>query len=94
MQIALPCSDYVYISRKDFPEQAYGTCDKLGRGFEIRLDWSLPWPIIRDHALPHEYAHARVWGRLQAGTKDHDSHFWIEVGVVTEVLEESLPFIK
>jgi hypothetical protein len=32
--------------------------------------------------LPHEYAHARVWGRLQAKSEAHDGHLYLEIGVV------------
>ncbi len=88
MQLVLPTTAPVYVSARDVTGDGYGSCEKKVKGFELRVLWIYPWEIIRDFLLPHEYAHARVWGRLQAGTRDHDAHFDIELGVVDREAEE------
>jgi hypothetical protein len=50
----------------------------------ILINWDHDWEVISSWILPHEYAHVRVWGRLQAGNLDHDGHFWLETGIVTK----------
>lgn len=82
MQKVLPTAAPVYISARY--TDPFGDCRRTRRGFEIRLDWTQPWDILAGFLLPHEYTHARVWGRLQSGNLDHDGHFWLELGVVTD----------
>ena len=80
MQKILPTSRLTYLSARN-PDE-WGVCTKTLRGFELRVDWLQSWDVIRTFLLPHEYAHARVWGRLQIGNEAHDEHFYLELGVV------------
>lgn len=81
MQKVLPCSERVYVIAAD-PDEGMGECGKRRRGFEIAIDWDHRWDVIVNFLLPHEYAHARVWGRMQMGNNNHDGHFYLELGVV------------
>lgn len=80
MQKVLPTATRVYISAKETED--WGDIGRTKRGLEIRLNWDHPWETLERWILPHEYAHARVWGRLQAGNEDHDGHLYLEIGVV------------
>ena len=80
MQKVLPTTMTVYLSSKH--PKDWGEVGKTKKGYEIRLDWNQTWEVLEKWVLPHEYAHCRVWGRLQAKSEDHDHHLYIEVGVV------------
>jgi len=84
MQTILPCTESVHFSAKTPPGDAHGTCSKTSRGFVVRVNLEYPWEVICDWLLPHEYTHARVWGRLQSGTRDHDAHFGVELMIVED----------
>lgn len=56
----------------------------------MRFNWNYPWFVLHEWLIPHEYTHARVWGRLQAQMSDHDAHFGVELMVV-EAAMDSLP---
>ncbi len=80
MQKLLPTIMRAYISAKQ--PKDWGDVGRMKRGFEIRLDWTQTWEVLEMWVLPHEYAHARVWGRLQAVSESHDVHLDVEVGIV------------
>ncbi len=48
-----------------------------GKSYVMRLREGLTYIEAVD-AIMHEYAHFRVWGRLQAMTYEHDAHWGIE----------------
>ena len=85
IQKVLPTSMRTYLSTK--PTQDWGEVRKTKRGYEIRLDWNQTWEVLEKWTLPHEYAHCRVWGRLQAESEDHDPHLYIEVWAVDKAAQ-------
>ncbi len=65
----------------------WGATQKTRKGFNIYVNWDWSWAVIETWILPHEYAHTRVWGRIQSLNEDHDGHFHLEVGVVDEAAD-------
>ena len=80
MQKVLPTTERVILSTKD--HEYWGDTGKTKKGFNIRINWNHVYPVIERWILPHEYAHCRVWGRLQAESEAHDGHFYLEIGIV------------
>jgi hypothetical protein len=85
MQKVLPTDRLVYLSAKQ--TKNWGDVGLTKRGYEIRLDWTQTWEVLEKWVLPHEYAHCRVWGRLQAISESHDVHLDVEVGIVNRAAE-------
>lgn len=83
----LPTADRVILLTKGTGE--WGKCDQRAPGkiFEIKINWTQTWEVIETWMLPHEYAHARAWGRLQAGISDHDDHYYLELKRVDDAAQ-------
>ena len=57
----------------------WGEVGKTKKGYKVWLNWDVSWETLKTWVLPHEYAHCRVWGRLQAKMEDHDPHLYLEI---------------
>ena len=79
MRKVLPTADRVTLSTKGTTE--WGICSKrpASKVFTIKINWTKSWDVIETWMLPHEYAHARAWGRIQAGMNEHDDHYYLEL---------------
>lgn len=59
-----------------------------GKSYILRVKPNLTFKEATD-AVIHEYAHFRVWGRLQALTYEHDAHWGIEFALCYTEWKES-----
>lgn len=87
MRLVLPTADRVILSTEDTDE--WGKCKRTHPSgvYRIKLNWTVDWEVIETWMLPHEYAHARAWGRIQAGISDHDDHYYLELKRVDDAAQ-------
>lgn len=82
LQMVLPCAYPVKLGKPFTRGDDIADTEFTGKSYIIRVRERITMEealasVVRD-AIMHEYAHARVWGRLQAMTGDHDGHWGME----------------
>ena len=85
----LPTTLKVTLSTKETKE--WGGCKLVKNGCQIQINWKQGWEVIETFLLPHEYAHVRAWGRMQAGIESHDDHYYLELKRVDDAAETMWP---